>query len=108
MRTAYTSDQIRAAEAALMATLPDGALMERAATGLAVACARMLGRVYGSRIVLLVGGGDNGGDALYAGARLAARGARVHAVLAGTRVHAGALAALRRAGRRVLEPRGGA
>ncbi|MER6825877.1 NAD(P)H-hydrate dehydratase [Streptosporangium sp. NPDC000563] len=101
MRTAYTSDQIRAAEAALMATLPEGALMERAATGLAVVCARMLGGVYGSRVVLLVGGGDNGGDALYAGARLAARGARVDALLAGTRVHAAGLEALRRAGGRV-------
>ncbi|MFB9678551.1 NAD(P)H-hydrate dehydratase [Streptosporangium vulgare] len=101
MLTAYTSDQIRAAEAALMATLPEGALMERAATGLAVVCARMLGGVYGSRVVLLVGGGDNGGDALYAGARLAARGARVEALLAGTRVHAAGLAALRRAGGRV-------
>ncbi|MEU8380361.1 NAD(P)H-hydrate dehydratase [Streptosporangium sp. NPDC048865] len=106
MRTAYTSDQIRAAEAALMATLPEGTLMERAATGLAVACARMLGGVYGSRVVLLVGGGDNGGDALYAGARLAARGARVDALLAGTRVHAAGLAALRRAGGRVTALRG--
>jgi ADP-dependent NAD(P)H-hydrate dehydratase / NAD(P)H-hydrate epimerase len=83
MRTAYTSDQIRAAEAALMATVPEGTLMERAATGLAVICARMLGAVYGSRVVLLVGSGDNGGDALYAGARLASRGARVDAILAG-------------------------
>ncbi|WP_440099747.1 NAD(P)H-hydrate dehydratase [Streptosporangium sp. H16] len=104
MRIAYTSDQIRAAEAALMATLPEGALMERAATGLAVVCARMLGGVYGSRVVLLVGGGDNGGDALFAGARLAARGARVDALLAGTRVHAAGLEALRRAGGRVTGP----
>jgi hydroxyethylthiazole kinase-like uncharacterized protein yjeF len=111
MRTAYTSDQIRAAEAALMATLPEGTLMERAAAGLAAVCARTLGgttgRVYGSRVVLLVGGGDNGGDALYAGARLAARGARVDAVLAGSRVHAAGLAALRRAGGRVLDLRSG-
>ncbi|GGK55353.1 bifunctional NAD(P)H-hydrate repair enzyme [Planomonospora parontospora subsp. parontospora] len=109
MRTAYTSDQIRAAEAALMATLPEGTLMERAAAGLAVVCARTLGgtagRVYGTRVVLLVGGGDNGGDALYAGARLAARGARVDAVLAGSRVHSAGLAALRRAGGRVLDGR---
>ena len=35
------------------------------------------GRVYGARVVLLVGSGDNGGDALYAGARLARRGAGV-------------------------------
>ncbi|MFB9707741.1 NAD(P)H-hydrate dehydratase [Streptosporangium nondiastaticum] len=103
MLTAYTSDQIRAAEAALMAKLPEGTLMERAAAGLAVVCAGALGRVYGSRVVVLAGGGDNGGDALYAGARLAARGARVHAVLAGARAHEGGLAALRRAGGRVTD-----
>ncbi|WP_433251579.1 NAD(P)H-hydrate dehydratase [Streptosporangium sp. CA-135522] len=105
MLTAYTADRIRAAESTLMAGLPEGTLMERAATGLAVICARTLGRVYGSRVVLLVGGGDNGGDALYAGARLASRGARVDAVLAGTRVHEAGLAALRRAGGRVTTPR---
>ncbi|WP_036328439.1 NAD(P)H-hydrate epimerase, partial [Microbispora sp. ATCC PTA-5024] len=98
MRTAYTSDQIRAAELALMATLPEGTLMGRAAAGLAVTCAGLLtglhGRVYGSRVAVLAGGGDNGGDALYAGARLARRGARVEAVLAGSRAHEGGLAAL--------------
>ncbi|GAB2463563.1 bifunctional ADP-dependent NAD(P)H-hydrate dehydratase/NAD(P)H-hydrate epimerase [Streptosporangium sandarakinum] len=108
MLTAYTSDQIRAAEAALMAKLPEGTLMERAAAGLAVVCAGALGRVYGSRVVVLAGGGDNGGDALYAGARLAARGARVHAVLAGARAHEGGLAALRRAGGRVTDLGGAA
>lgn len=85
-----------------MARLPEGALMQRAAAGLAAACADVLGRVYGSRVVLLVGSGDNGGDALYAGARLARRGAGVSAVLlAPDRVHAGGLKALRRAGGRV-------
>ncbi|MEU6738726.1 NAD(P)H-hydrate dehydratase [Streptosporangium sandarakinum] len=108
MLTAYTSDQIRAAEAALMAKLPEGTLMERAAAGLAVVCARALGTVYGSRVVVLAGGGDNGGDALYAGARLAARGARVHAVPAGARAHEGGLAALRRAGGRVTDLGGAA
>ncbi|MEV8633132.1 NAD(P)H-hydrate dehydratase [Streptosporangium sp. NPDC051023] len=105
MLTAYTSDQIRATESTLMARLPHGTLMERAATGLAVTCAAMLDGVYGSRVVLLIGSGDNGGDALYAGARLAARGARVDAVLAGTRVHEAGLAALRRAGGRVTDTR---
>ncbi|MGV9775699.1 NAD(P)H-hydrate dehydratase [Streptosporangium sp. NPDC003464] len=105
MLSAYTTDQIRAAEAALMAGLPEGTLMERAAAGLAVTCAKMLGRVYGSRVVLLIGSGDNGGDALYAGARLASRGARVEAILAGTRVHGAGLAALRRAGGRVTDLR---
>jgi hydroxyethylthiazole kinase-like uncharacterized protein yjeF len=108
MLTAYTSDEIRTAERALMALLPEGTLMRRAATGLAVACAEALPRVYGSRVALLVGGGDNGGDALYAGALLAHRGARVDAVLAGTRAHEGGLAELIRAGGRCVDPRGAA
>ncbi|MFD5581636.1 NAD(P)H-hydrate epimerase, partial [Streptomyces pseudogriseolus] len=104
MRTAYSVETVRAAERELMARLPEGALMQRAAAGLAAACADVLGRVYGSRVVLLVGSGDNGGDALYAGARLARRGAGVRAVLlAPGRAHAGGLAALRRAGGSVAE-----
>ncbi|MEU3890839.1 NAD(P)H-hydrate dehydratase [Streptomyces sp. NPDC029041] len=102
MRTAYSVETVRNAERELMARLPEGALMQRAAAGLAAACADLLGRVYGSRVVLLVGSGDNGGDALYAGARLARRGAGVTAVLlAPERAHAAGLAALRRAGGRV-------
>ncbi|MFF3061788.1 MULTISPECIES: NAD(P)H-hydrate dehydratase [unclassified Streptomyces] len=105
MRTAYSVETVRAAERALMARLPDGALMQRAAAGLAAACADLLrrsGRVYGSRVVLLVGSGDNGGDALYAGARLARRGAGVRALLtAPDRAHEGGVAALRAAGGRV-------
>ncbi|WP_153539237.1 NAD(P)H-hydrate dehydratase [Streptomyces sp. RB17] len=99
MRSAYSVETVRAAERALMARLPEGALMQRAAAGLAAASAELLGRVYGSRVVLLVGSGDNGGDALYAGARLARRGAGVTAVLlTPERAHPGGLAALRRAG----------
>ncbi|MEU5980809.1 NAD(P)H-hydrate dehydratase [Streptomyces sp. NPDC047434] len=105
MRTAYRVETVRAAEAELMARLPEGALMQRAAAGLAAACFSLLGRgrVYGARVVLLVGGGDNGGDALYAGARLARRGAGVTAVLLGARAHEGGLAALRAAGGRVAD-----
>ena len=103
MRTAYSVETVRAAERELMARLPEGALMQRAAAGLAAACADLLGRVYGRRVVLLVGSGDNGGDALYAGARLARRGAGVVALLlSAERTHAGGLAALRRAGGRVV------
>ncbi|KUL38142.1 carbohydrate kinase, partial [Streptomyces sp. NRRL F-4489] len=102
MRTAYSVATVRAAERDLMARLPEGTLMRRAAAGLAAACAELLGRVYGTRVVLLVGSGDNGGDALYAGARLARRGAGVRAVLlAPDRAHPGGLAALRAAGGRV-------
>ena len=101
MRGIYSVDEVRAAEAALMATLPDGALMQRAAHALSVHCGRLLGRVYGARVVLLVGRGNNGGDALFAGARLAARGARVTAVLLDPEhVHADGLVALDRAGGR--------
>ncbi len=103
MRSAHVVSVVREAEQALMDQLPEGALMRRAAMGLAVHCSRMLPRVYGSRVSLMVGGGDNGGDALFAGASLAARGAFVRAVLAGDRAHPGGLAALRAAGGRVVE-----
>ncbi|MCX4686024.1 NAD(P)H-hydrate dehydratase [Kitasatospora purpeofusca] len=107
MRHAHRVEVVRAAEAELMARLPEGTLMQRAATGLAVTCARLLtrrrGRVYGSRVVVLAGSGDNGGDALYAGAELARRGARVTAVLlAPGWAHGGGLAALRAARGRVV------
>ncbi|MFG2994329.1 NAD(P)H-hydrate dehydratase [Streptomyces sp. NPDC048257] len=103
MRTAYSVETVRAAERELMARLTEGALMQRAAAGLAATCAGLLrrgrGGVYGARVVLLVGPGDNGGDALYAGARLARRGAGVTAVpMDPERMHAGGLAALRAAG----------
>lgn len=105
MCTAYSVETVRAAERELMARLPEGALMQRAAAGLAAACADLLGRVYGSRVVLLVGSGDNGGDALYAGARLARRGAGVTAVLlAPDRTHPGGRAALLRAGGTTAAP----
>src|SRR5437763_13909092 len=81
MRSSYDAEQIRGAEKPLLAQLPDGALMQRAATGLARRCAALLGTVYGARVVVLVGAGNNGGDALYAGQQLASRGARVDAVI---------------------------
>src|SRR5687768_6104169 len=102
MRRAHTVEQVRAAEAALMATLPEGALMQRAAAGLASAVLDLLGRAYGSTVVLLVGGGDNGGDALYAGALLARRGVRVLAWSLADHPHEAGLAALRRAGGRTI------
>ncbi|GGY74733.1 NAD(P)H-hydrate dehydratase [Streptomyces nitrosporeus] len=106
MRHAYDTETVRAAEQTLMRELPDGALMRRAAAGLAVACGDVLrrnGRVYGSRVLLLVGGGDNGGDTLYAGARLARRGAGVRALLAAPgKAHPGGLAELLAAGGAVI------
>ena len=103
MRQAHTVEQVREAERALMARLPEGALMQRAAAGLAYAVLDLLGSAYGRRVLLLVGSGDNGGDALYAGALLARRGCTVEAWLLSERVHEGGLAALRAAGGRVAE-----
>ena len=83
-----------------MARLPGGSLMQRAAAGLAAAVLDLLGGGYGRRVLLLVGSGDNGGDALWAGARLARRGAHVEALLLGDRVHEAGLGAFLAAGGR--------
>ena len=99
----HTAREVRAAEEPLLAALPEGTLMQRAATGLATVCLRLLGAAYGRRVALLVGTGNNGGDALFAGAALARRGVRVTAVLLDPgRAHPAGLAALRRAGGSVL------
>ena len=102
MLHAHTVDQVRAAEQELMARLPEGALMQRAAAGLAVAVVDFLGSAYGRRVLLLVGSGDNGGDALWAGAMLARRGVQVEAWLLSDKAHAEGRAALERAGGRVV------
>lgn len=107
MRHYHHPDSVRAAEAPLLAVLPDGALMRRAAHGLAGVCAAELaartGGTAGRRVTLLVGSGDNGGDALFAGAFLRRRGVAVEAVLlAPDRAHAAGLRALRRAGGRIV------
>ncbi|MDA8322242.1 MAG: NAD(P)H-hydrate dehydratase [Actinomycetota bacterium] len=102
MRTAHAVADVRAAERDLMALVPDGELMRRAAAGLAAVCVRVLGRVYGARVAVLAGAGDNGGDALFAGARLAGRGARVTAIATGPRLHEAGARALTAAGGTVL------
>ena len=104
MIRAYSVEQVRAAEAALMPLLPPGTLMQRASFGLAVHCARLLGRVSGSRVVLLVGAGNNGADALWAGAELARRGAQVTAVVVGQPVADAAQALWAAGGRFASEP----
>lgn len=104
MIRAHTVEQVRAAEATLLARLPEGALMQRAAAGLAYAVLDLLGGGYGRRVLLLVGSGDNGGDALYAGALLARRGVQVEAWLLGSSAHEGGVAALRGAGGRIGTP----
>jgi ADP-dependent NAD(P)H-hydrate dehydratase / NAD(P)H-hydrate epimerase len=102
VQLSWTSSQVRAAEEPLLAA--GAPLMDRAAFGLATHVAALLrerrGRVGGARVVVLVGPGNNGGDALFAGAHLARRGASVTAVAVDERVHPGGAAALRAAGGR--------
>jgi len=107
MRYYYTAEQIRTAEAPLLAALPDGALMRRAATGLANAIAaelrRRAGCVAGRRICAVVGAGNNGGDALWAATLLRRRGVAASAILLNPEhTHAAALAAFRSSGGRVV------
>src|SRR6202012_1985530 len=84
MRHYYSVDAIRDAEAPLLASLPDGALMKRAAFGLATEVIGELtgrtGGVAGRRGGAFVGSGDNGGDALWAATFLLRRGAAADAV----------------------------
>ncbi|HTF50292.1 MAG TPA: NAD(P)H-hydrate epimerase [Pseudonocardia sp.] len=108
MRLMWTAEQVRAAEDVLLKRTPEGALMRRAAHGVSVRAAALLaervGGVVGRRVTLLVGAGNNGGDALWAGFELRRRGVGVTAVLlTPDRAHPAGLAALRRVGGRVLD-----
>ncbi|MDQ1632272.1 MAG: ADP-dependent NAD(P)H-hydrate dehydratase / NAD(P)H-hydrate epimerase, partial [Frankiaceae bacterium] len=106
MLHAHRVETVREAEQATGHLLTSGVLMQRAAAALASICLHRLrdgGGVYGAPVVLLVGSGDNGGDALFAGARLARRGAAVVAVPSGERLHEAGAVALRDAGGRVLD-----
>jgi ADP-dependent NAD(P)H-hydrate dehydratase / NAD(P)H-hydrate epimerase len=108
VRYYYSADAIRDAEAPLLASLPDGALMRRAAFGLAGDIARELqtrtGGIAGRRVCAVIGSGDNGGDALWASTFLRRRGVAASAiVLNPQRVHAGGLAAFTGSGGRVVQ-----
>lgn len=108
MRHYYPVDAIRDAEAPLLASLPDGALMRRAAFGLATAIIGELtartGGVAGRRVCAVIGSGDNGGDALWAATFVRRRGAAADAVLLNPdHTHRKGLAAFRKAGGRVVQ-----
>jgi NAD(P)H-hydrate repair Nnr-like enzyme with NAD(P)H-hydrate epimerase domain len=107
MTEAFTGTQVRAAETPLLEAGRGPELMARAAHGLALAVVRLIqregGRAAGSRVAALVGKGNNGGDALFALAELARRGARTTAVLTGGRAHPAGLEAFARAGGRTTE-----
>ncbi|GLZ30468.1 bifunctional NAD(P)H-hydrate repair enzyme [Lentzea sp. NBRC 105346] len=100
MRGVWNTERVKAAEEELMAVVPPGSLMRRAAFGVATTALSLLrGK---RRVTLLVGAGNNGGDALWAGYFLRRRGVAVSAVLLNPdKAHAEGLAAFRRAGGRV-------
>lgn len=81
MISGYDADQIRAAEQACPDLLDSGELMQRAAKGLAKVTRRRMRDRGLTRVVGLVGAGNNGADALWAIARLAAKGLQAAAVV---------------------------
>ncbi|MGN0147188.1 MAG: NAD(P)H-hydrate dehydratase [Arthrobacter koreensis] len=107
MISAYSGTAVRAAERPLLDAGQGAELMQRAAHGLFSFCAALLkerrGRIYGASCVVLAGAGNNGADALYAGARLLKRGCATTAVRTSSSAHAEALSAFLAAGGRVLE-----
>lgn len=97
MRAAYAVPSVRAAEQAQGEDLASGALMQRAADALADLVLTRCREHDWHSVVVLAGPGDNGGDALYAAARLAAD-LTVVVVQVGDAVHEGGLAAASEAG----------
>lgn len=87
MRPVVTAAQVREAEEAFFAAHPGVDLMSRAASAVAAEAADLLGSPEGRRVLVLVGPGNNGGDGLYAGASLAAGGARVSLWFSSSRHH---------------------
>lgn len=98
MIEAWSPADVYAAEAALEAELASGELMARAVEGLAEVVAARVSQLGAETVVALVGGGNNGADALYAVAHLAETGVSCAAALDLSRVHEGALEAARAAG----------
>jgi len=106
MLSAYRVAAIRAAEESAAAAADWDALMQRAAAALADEIAALV--PADETLLVLVGPGNNGGDALFAAARLAERGYRVEAaILEPSAVHAAGLATATAHGvRRVAGPDG--
>lgn len=103
-----TVAQIRAAEDFVMQSVPGPVLMARAADAVAAEVDTVLtstrGRVTGARVVVLAGSGNNGADGLLAGARLAARGAYVVAILTSESGDGAAIQECEEAGGSVVSP----
>lgn len=78
---AYSADQIRAAEKALLAhEVADDEMMKLAAAAVADTALDMLRAQSSDKVVVVAGPGGNGGDGLFAATHLLLAGYRVHAV----------------------------
>jgi hydroxyethylthiazole kinase-like uncharacterized protein yjeF len=97
---AYSAAQIRAAEEPLLAA--GEPLMQRAAAALARELWLLLPADRPGSVLLLVGPGNNGGDALFAGAELAAAGVDVTVLPTADRMHEDGQAAIEKSGARML------
>ncbi len=101
MLSAHTVAQVREAERRLIESTGERALMLRAARGLADALADV---PAGAVLLVLVGPGNNGGDALFAATHLLDRGVRVDlCLLDPDAVHADGLAAALAAGAQLVD-----
>ena len=102
MLTAHTVAQIRAAEEVAADQQGWDGLMQRAAGALAERLLALLPAA--ETAVVLVGPGNNGGDALFAAARLLEHGRRVNlCLLDASKVHRDGLAAATAAGARMVD-----
>lgn len=104
MIPAWSGTTVRETERPFVEAGQGEALMARAAHGLALACVSVLrdrrGSVPGSRVVVLAGTGNNGGDALWAAVTLRRRGASVLVIATGDRLHQDGRQALQAVGAR--------
>ena len=98
MIEAWSPEDVYAAEAVLEDELASGELMARAVEGLAEVVAARISQLDAETVVALVGGGNNGADALYAVAQLAESGVSCAAAVDLAHVHEGALEAARAGG----------
>ena len=104
---AYRVDKIRRIEERAIAAQGVDTLMQRAAAAVAASASDLLqsttGGRYGRHVMIMVGAGNNGGDALFAGVRLARRGVRVTAVRCLGTPHPAGHAALIAAGGKLVD-----
>lgn len=101
MLRAHSVPDIRVGEEALAAELPDGELMRRASRGLADALDHI---AAGDLVAMLIGPGNNGGDALFAAVQLLDRGIRVDlCLLDRSAVHPEGLASALDAGAQIVD-----